>query len=232
MFKNIKSLFIVEEEDPKKPEKKTQEVEKFDSNKQPVDKPKGTNTPQPNPTPKPILDPALANKPDNKFLDILFKAMEKNNPPGFDYMEYRNSLNSLSKMPMDEATKYKSAYAMAQTMGATPKKLVDSAQHYVSVLKTEEKKFQAAMANQNNVKVVQNKEQIKMLSKTIQEKTAQIKKLTQEIEAHQKKIEAIQKTIDDSSMKVETTKTRFDASINFVLKQINLDVANMKKYLK
>ena len=77
--------------------------------------------------------------------------MEKANIEGFDYLEYKQSLKSLAKMPMDERTRFQSAYAMAQTMGASVGHLIKTAQHYIDILAAEEKKFETALANQKKL---------------------------------------------------------------------------------
>ena len=40
-------------------------------------------------------------------------------------------------MPMDEQTRFQSAFAMAQTLGATTEHLMHSANHYLEILKKE-----------------------------------------------------------------------------------------------
>ena len=80
----------------------------------------------------PAGDPGKVN---DKFTEVLFSAMERDNQEGFDYLEFKQSLRSLEKMPMDEATRYQSALAMAKTLGANPVLLQQSAAHYLNVLK-------------------------------------------------------------------------------------------------
>ena len=127
MLKKLKSLFIVEDEDtkatgnPKASQTPKQETSKPTPNQPSV---KVDTTP----TPK------GEGKPDEKFVNRLLQALEEANLDGFDYLEYKQSLQSIDDMNMDEATMYKSSLAMAKTMGATPEKLVSSAQHYINVL--------------------------------------------------------------------------------------------------
>ena len=110
MLKKLKSLFIVEDESNAKGtvEKKEPEViqDKSKSGEEPI--PSGD-----------ISVPVDDGKIDQKFVDVLLKAIDNQNMEGFDYLEYKQSLQSLSKMDMDESTRYKSAFAMAKTMGAT-----------------------------------------------------------------------------------------------------------------
>ena len=117
-------------------------------------------------------DPGKVNK---KFTEILLAAMERDNQEGFDYMEFKQSLQSLEKMPMDEATRYQSALAMAKTMGADPTTLLQSANHYLNVLKMEEKKFEEALSKQTSVKIGQKKKEQQGLQTAINEKAEAIK---------------------------------------------------------
>ncbi|MCB0633818.1 MAG: hypothetical protein R2824_16895 [Saprospiraceae bacterium] len=220
MFKNLKSLFIEEEDTSGQEERK----------KTPVPEKQVSEQPQ-----RPIVAESDEGDPGQvteKFSEILFKAMEANNLDGFDYLEYKQSLQSLAKMPMDEATRYQSAFAMAQTMGATPAKLIETAQHYVSVLQNEEKKFEEALAHQTSVQIGAKQQEIGKIEENIQKKKQLIQKLTQEIETEQKKAEEMKGDIQQASQKVQSTKNNFIASYNSLVEKIHNDIQNMGKYLK
>jgi hypothetical protein len=168
----------------------------------------------------------------NKFVEILSAALEKNNPEGFDYFEFRQSLINLAKMPMDETTRFQSAYAMAQTMGVTAAKLTESAQYYLNVLIAEQSKFGEAHAQQRTKLIGSREEDIKNLDQTILQKAEQIKKLTEEIEAHRKQAEQIKSEVSESTIKIENTKADFEATFSSVYQQIDTDLKKMQEYLK
>ena len=63
---------------------------------------------------------------DEKSLNFLVKALEKNNLPGFDYIEFKQSLGSLLSMDMLEETAFKSVFATATSVGLTKDKLLIS----------------------------------------------------------------------------------------------------------
>lgn len=220
MFKNIKSLFIVEEENSKVPPKEQPKPNKTQTATPKVDSPATTPT------------TAGAGQVTQEFSDILFKAMEQANPAGFDYMEFKQSLQSLKKMQMDDATRYQSTFAMAQTMGATPEKLMQSAQQYLDVLKSEEQKFAQAVNNQRTKLIGNRQGEIGQLEQTIQSKAEQIKRLNEEIEGHKKQVGQLQKEISEATVKVETTQNNFTASYNALSGQIVADLENMKQFLK
>ncbi|MBA4851200.1 hypothetical protein [Emticicia sp. BO119] len=171
-------------------------------------------------------------KASEKFYDILLNAMEANNQEGFDYLEYKKSLQTLAKMPMDEQTRYFSAFAAAQAMGVTSQKLTDSANFYLKVLASEDAKFQESVAAQREKQIGNKDRAINDLEATIKAKTEQIAKMTQEIQAHQADMEKMKAEISDAVIKIETTLSDFHATFNELTTQIGKDVENMGKYLK
>jgi adenine-specific DNA methylase len=78
-----------------------------------------------------------AENMDEKSLDFLTKALQKGNLPGFDYLEFKQSLEALHAMNMDESLAFQSAFATASTMGLTKEKLLKSVSHYQKVLEQE-----------------------------------------------------------------------------------------------
>jgi len=238
MLKNLKKWFVVDDAEFKEKMGGKKE-ESTDSDIVPS-RPTKRATPSTNKTTSnpstssatPINTTVPAGKATSKFTDILLKAMEANNIAGFDYLEYKQSLHKLAKMPMDEPTRYQSAYAAASTMGATPKQLVETAHFYIDILKKEESKFAQALANQKSKQIGDKEQLIKQHDNLIKEKSKQIESLKKEIAQHQTKSEQMKKSISSATVKVETTKNNFVASYNLVISQIHNDIANMKKYLK
>ena len=227
MLKKFKSLFIIEEETSNQTAKKED-----DNNNKPASTSKGNSIVKSNSSSANLSNVIQEGKVNEKFLNILFDALEKNNLEGFDYLEFKKSLQSLSKVPMDEATRFKSAFAMASSMNVDTKQIIDSADFYLQVLKKEEEKFNNALAKQKSTKVHAQEEQVKLLENTVKEKAAQIKKLTTEIDQIQKEIQLTNEQIAEQTTKVNKTKNDFLMSYNKVVNQINTDVANMKKHLK
>ncbi|MDG2450515.1 MAG: hypothetical protein P8M34_12780 [Saprospiraceae bacterium] len=225
MLKKLKSLFVIEEESrsPKEESSSSTKVSK------PQSKTSSSSKSNNAPTSKNIA--IKEGAPQEKFVNILLEAVEKNNIDGFDYLEYKQSLQSLSKMNMDEATQFKSAYAMASTMGIDKDKLVKSVKHYLDVLKNEESKFNQALTNQINQKVGQRKQEFKTLDDTISQKENQIKQLSKEIEKHKKDLEKLKAEVDTAQGKVEGTKASFYGSYKVVASQMEEDLKKINQYL-
>ena len=110
MFKKLKSVFVVEEEG-KSTKPTTSKNKTTPAAKSSPTKPKSAAKSQPSAAPK----SSGQAKPENKFVDMLLRSIEANNIEGFDYLEYKQSLQSLMKIESDEAKRYQNAYAMAQT---------------------------------------------------------------------------------------------------------------------
>jgi hypothetical protein len=215
-LKKFKSVFIVEEPEKAKPA---------------AQEPAAANaTPAQSAPPPPAIVQGSGNVSD-RFIEILAAALEQNNQPGFDYFEFRQSLANLAKMSLDEKTRYQSAYAMAQTMGATSAKLTESAQFYLNILQGELSKFNEAHAQQRTKLIGNREEEIKSLEAGIQEKTNQIAELTRQIEEHRKQSEQIRTEISASTVKIEGTKADFDATMASVVSQLQDDIQKIKQYL-
>lgn len=225
MLKNLKSLFIVEEESDAQPKAKGKDQSK-------AKKPSTSKATAPAGPQKKESTSGHRGKVQSKFTDTLLGAMEAANLDGFDYLEYKRSMQSLKKMSMDEATIYQSAFAMAQTMGATPAKLIETAQHYLDVLQAEEAKFEKALSNQKDKRIGSKQTKQAKLQQTIKDKEARIQQLQEEIKQHQTELGQLDSEIKSAVEKVESTKNDFIATYNLLVKQIANDLENMKKYLK
>ena len=230
MWKNLKSLFIIEEE--------TEQPKSSSKSKAPKDS-KTTTTPnpaqgaQPTPSAKASAGSGPATgKMSEKFTDVLLKAMDKANLPGFDYLEYKRALQNLQKMPMDEATRFGSAYAMAESMGVTPQKLIDSAQHYLDVLSKEQAQFQTALNGRRQEQVGDKMARKEDLAKVISQKQNQIKEIQAEIKKLEQESTKLQKSINSSTTKLDQTEADFKLTLKTLADQITGDLAKMNQYLK
>lgn len=219
MLKKLKSLFIIEE-DVSAPDKATVKGSEREEKDTPLDRPVAQIN----------ADPSKGQIQD-KFLEVLFAALESNNQEGFDYLEFKDFLRSLANVPMDDSTRFKSAFATAQTMGATKDRILATAKEYIRVLGSEEAKFQEALNGQRDKNLTSKHHEIKKLEQTIQEKTSQIEKLKAEMEEHRQHIGTLEKEINAASDKLGQTANDFEASYRALLSQIEADVKNIEAHL-
>lgn len=221
-LKKFKSVFVVE--DPNAEGSSEPTLVQQQSTPGPKAAPQASAPQQPTPI-------SVQGSVSDRYVEILAGALEKNNQQGFDYFEFRQALANLAKMSMDEQTRFKSAFAMAQTMGVTQTHLLESAQFYIQVLNGEQSKFNEAHAQQRSKLIGNREEEIKNLEAAIQHKTQQIQELTKQIEDHRQASEKIRSEISESTVKIEKTKSDFDATFSSVVGQLQSDVAKIKQYL-
>jgi chromosome segregation ATPase len=168
---------------------------------------------------------------DNKSIQFLTDALSKNNLPGFDYLEFKQSLNVLAGMEMDEPTAMKSAFATASTMGLTKEKLVKTAHHYLEVLDKEKNQFDQALQRQMQQKVASKREEVEKLKKKIQEYKQKILELEERIRSSQNTVDTADEKIQAAVDKIDQTRENFEQTFQSIKNQINVDIENIQNYL-
>jgi len=168
---------------------------------------------------------------DERSVEFLMKAIEKNNLPGFDYIEYKRSLRTLDEMDLDEETAYKSAFATATTMGLTKEKLLKTANHYKVVLEKEKQQFEAAVNKQLAQKVKSKQNEVEKLKKQVSDYQAKIAELQERIRKANKVIEEADSEIQSAEEKIRGTQENFEHTLQSLLNEIGKDVVNIERYL-
>ncbi len=232
-WKNLKSLFVVEDDGKKKevveenPQPKKEErptkgntIVRADDNKD--------ETITPPPSSKEMK--AVQGEVKQAFVDHLLKAIEENNIDGVDYLEFKKTLQSFAQMPMDENLRFQSALTAVKTMGATEKKIYDSAQFYLDILAKEEASFMKAVKRGRSQKIDGELQRIEQLKSKRQEQLQLIEKMKQEIETITKEINTVSEKVMEDQVKIDSKKNHFYASYEFVVNQIKHDVDNLKRF--
>ena len=232
MFKNLKSLFVKESE--LKPEEIQQNTDDETAiTEENISAEKVAEAELQNQNIEVLVDPNshdVTGEVSEKFMNILLGAINKNNQEGFDYIEFKQSLQSLSKMNMDEQTKIQSAFAMAKTMGATKARLLETAAYYMGILESESSKFSTAVSNQINRQIGGKKNSQKDIQLSIENKQKQIEQLNSEIAQLQIDNENVSKEISSGEVKVLKTKNDFQTTYNLLLEKIRKDIDLIEKY--
>ncbi len=168
---------------------------------------------------------------DEKSIQFLTTALEKNNLPGFDYIEFKQSLLALEAMNMEEETAFKSAYATASTLGLTKDKLLKTAEHYKKVLMNEKVQFDAALQKQIHQRVHAKEQELETLKKQIEDFKQKIAQLESKIANNQDAIERQDDVIQKAKDKIESTKDGFELTLQSLLNAIDKDIEAMGIYL-
>ena len=231
MLKNLKSLFVIEGEEP--PERDSAEVVNRavppgdpGSRSQPAG-PQGSKGGGSEAVG--MAGPAAV---DEKMIDSLLRAIDAANLDGFDYLEFKRAVKALQKFSMDEATQYRSAYTTASTIGVTLPELVSSAQHYLHVLDAERDKFQASFQAEYDRKITQSETEVKRLRQEMADKASEIERLQREIELRNERVNELERVTEAGRARVIRTRDAFGASYAHVRNLIAGDIDRMKRYLQ
>jgi chromosome segregation ATPase len=173
----------------------------------------------------------IANTLDKKSADFLSKALATNTTEGFNYIKYRQALNAMEKIGLDEATSFKSAFATANTIGLTKTGLISSAKHFVSVLMNEKGKFDEALAHRVKEKIASKGEQVLKLEQRIEEMKKKIVELEKRMSDSQQKIDAADEDVEREKEKIRQTQENFENTFNAFVKVIKDDIARVNEHL-
>lgn len=221
MWKNLKGYFIIDDEADK--------TKGNASSRQGVVKPA---VPQPTSTAPAAAQIDTSGAVNDKFVKVLMEAMEKANLPGFDYLEYKKSLQNLKKMNFADDVRYQTAFAAAQSMGVTPADLLKSAEHYLVALNKEQSKFDQALSGQQSQQVSSKQQRLKDLDASIAQQEAKIKELQGKIKKTRTEQQQLKTSILNNEGKLAKTKADFQATFKVIAESIKLDVTNIKNFLK
>lgn len=188
------------------------------------------------PSPKPTQnsgEPHVNNESNARFLEILAQVLEKNNQPGFDYLEFRKAVQSIAQMQhLDEPNQFKTAFAAAQAFNVDANTLFDSAKKYLNVLEAEQIQFNKTadqfLQNQLNQKQAESG-QLKQTIRQAEEKLAQ---LQAQLDDDKKKLSALEGDLSNAQQKVDSNKAAFANAYQKVVQQIKDDLQKMETYLK
>lgn len=168
---------------------------------------------------------------DDRSLEFLAGAIEKNNLPGFDYYEFKRAVVALLQMKLDEATAHKSAFTTAATVGLTKEKLVETAGYYKNIVEKEKEQFDKALENQYNTKVSARQEETRRLRDQVERHKSEITRLQDEIAAYLNQIDMADAATKAEAEKLEKAKSAFEKTHQSLVVQIDRDIENMHKHL-
>ena len=168
---------------------------------------------------------------DDKSVKFLTTALERNNLPGFDYIEYKQSLAALSAMDMPEEMAFRSAFATAATVGLTKEKLLKTAKHYKKILDTEKKQFDAALQKQMKQRVGGKMTEAQKLKKQIELIKVKIAELEEKMKSSQKIIDNAAAEIQAAKDKIEGTRQNFETTLQSLMNAIDEDIENINTYI-
>ena len=166
------------------------------------------------------------------FVQQLDDALQKANLPSQqDYLDFIKALRNMESLPMDEATKFKAAFATLQSFGCDLSQLLESVDYYGGILDGERDKFDDALRAAVSETVLDKEKKVKRLTDENQADTEEIQKLTAAIEKNQQEITQLQRELAEINGRLKRQEESFTAAFNEVKARLKNDVNKMKTYL-
>ena len=168
---------------------------------------------------------------DDRFANVLMKALEDKNLEGFDYLEFKQSVAKLQEIGMDHDTAVRSAFATGTTVGLSLEKLIKTARYYTEVLQDEKSKFMNSMEKHLMSNVEGKAKQTGELKKRIANYEAKIEQLTAEVEKAKAQIAESESLINDAKDKAAVNQKGFDDALEVITAVIKQDVEDIRRVL-
>lgn len=209
----LKSVFIVEGDQDLSPEDNSGTVEKSSAQER--------------------INQDVAPEDSQKFMDILFKALEGKNVQGFDYLEFMQSISNIKKQNLtdDEIKLFQTGYSLAQTMNVSKTALIESGKHYLSVLEDEKANFYSSLTNNAKAKLDEKNKEIIDLQKTLEDDKARLETLRQTIMKNEQRKNLLTEELTYAEQKVNSVKSAFNNAFVSLSEKIKTDISKIEKYL-
>jgi chromosome segregation ATPase len=162
---------------------------------------------------------------DSKSYQILIKEMAQKSSSGFDYLKFKQSVNALLKLNMDENMAIKSSFMTASTVGLTKEKLKKTADESIEVLMNEKNQFTKALEKQVKERIDLRQSEAQQFQEKIQKHQHQIELLKKEIEQFEERIASTNNEIDESKQRILQSRNKFEAVYEFLVAEIEKDKA-------
>lgn len=166
---------------------------------------------------------------DDRSLEMLTKAIESNDLPGFDYLEFKRAVAALMQMNLDQPTAFKSAFTTAATMGLTKEKLLETAAYYRNIVEKESENFAKALESQQKAKITDREQEVKRLRDQIERHKSEIVRLQNELAQYLDQVANAETAIKADADRLAKTSTAFESAQKAVLLHIDRDIENIHK---
>ncbi|MGE5355039.1 MAG: hypothetical protein ACM3PT_02290 [Deltaproteobacteria bacterium] len=180
-----------------------------------------------------VSDVTPGNDEIQKFVDVLFKALETKNVEGFDYLEFMQSINNLKKQNLtdDEIKLFQTGFALAKTLNVDKNALIASGKHYMNVLEEEKSNFHASLTNNAKAKLDEKSRQIQELEKSLAQDKAKLESLRNEIMKNEQRKLSLTEELTQAEIKVNSVKSAFNTAYVSLSDKIKNDLDKIEKYL-
>ena len=179
----------------------------------------------PTSTPKIASQGTIQGVADNKFIQMLEEVIAQNNIPGQDYFEFKQAIENMGSIVMDDKTKFLTVYNVLSLQGCNKDVLLSSLDKYVQIIQLEKENFTKEMQAEYSVRV--------------QSKVDEVERAKKELETITKRMADINNTILQLSqeaqaedMKLRATEANFMASADIIMNEMINDKQKITNFIQ
>lgn len=166
----------------------------------------------------------MAGVADEKFVQMLWDVITQNNIPGQDYFEFKQAIDAMAALPIDEKSKFLTTFTIFQSQGCKKDALLSSIDKYIKIIQKEQANFNAEFESQKNENVNSKRAQIEEAKRKLDELNKQI------IETNNFILSASQE-VQQKEMELQMTSANFTKSTEKVLSTLESDKEKITNYI-
>lgn len=189
----------------------------------------GNKTPAPQPIQAmPVTSQMVSNMTgvaDEKFVEMLMGVIAQNNIPGQDYFEFKQTIDAMASLSIDERTKFLTIFTTFNLQGCTKETLLTSIDKYISVVNAEHANFNAELQSQRESTVTSKINEIENAKKKLEALNKEI------VEANTFIMTASQE-VQNAEIKLQMTEGNFKRSVEKVIGLLTSDKDKINAYIQ
>lgn len=236
MFKKVMSVFMEVEEDGKEAPQTTNEEQTPAPAVAPtapttVGAVTPTHVAPPMQQMAPHMSAPVVAGVNDEMASMLFAAIDEANIEGFDYIEFRDTVNQMGNTGMTEHNKFLAVFTTASAMGLTREKLLSSIDHYVSVISSKREGFISHVEGMLEKEVQGRHDAIMNIDEECVKAQEEIAALNLKIQEAQQQKLTLQNEANTQKMEIENTRASFEATFQMVNGKLETDKKNIEMYI-
>jgi hypothetical protein len=171
---------------------------------------------------------------DRKFVEHFAALLEKANLPGPDYFEYKQVLQNMDELGLNEEKQFQAAWASFKAMGNVKDAAIlkTSADQYLAILDKDRASFLQDVDKAIKDRVGALQDEQKKLENSNVTLAQQIDSLQKEIDKNKSRLGQISGEVSEQSARITANRDRFEVTYTSFVEQIKSDQLKIGKYIK
>jgi len=167
---------------------------------------------------------------DEEILSQLSEVLEESNLEGYDYFEFRGSLENMKSVIPGEAERFKGAFAAVASF-VTVERLLETADYYLTKLGEKNGEFKSYVESMFAEKVLAKEAKAEEIDQAVAARNEQITLLNKEInDLQEEKTTALNEAITEKG-KIEKVQINFGTALKKITEGIGADKTKIGTYL-